>query len=74
MHFFTDIEKQEQILNCNYFVVFAETNIAMAEDADANSCLDDAFTTSMLKKNDEALAKLQQAIDNSENFDIGKCI
>ncbi|VDK84265.1 unnamed protein product [Litomosoides sigmodontis] len=47
-----------------------ESNIAMAEDSDANSCLDDAFTTSMLKKNDEALAKLQQAIDNSENFDI----
>ncbi|KAL3997199.1 hypothetical protein ACH3XW_9880 [Acanthocheilonema viteae] len=48
----------------------AETNADMAEGTEQNSCLDDAFTTSMLKKNDEALGKLQQAIDNCENFDI----
>nr|CRZ24884.1 Bm10382 [Brugia malayi] len=47
-----------------------ETNTDMAEDTEQNSYLDDAFTTSMLKKNDEALGKLQQAIDNNENFDI----
>ncbi|EJW85708.1 hypothetical protein WUBG_03382 [Wuchereria bancrofti] len=49
-----------------------ETNTDMAEDTEHNSYLDDAFTTSMLKKNDEALGKLQQAIDNNENFDIAK--
>lgn len=58
-------------MNLNYFI-FAEANTDMAEGTEQSSCLDDAFTTSMLKKNDEALGKLQQAIDNGENFDIGK--
>ncbi|VDO40958.1 unnamed protein product [Onchocerca flexuosa] len=48
-----------------------KTNTDMADDTEKSSYLDDAFTTSMLKKNDEALGKLQQAIDNNENFDIG---
>lgn len=44
----------------------------MAGDVEQSSHLDAAFTTSMLKKNNEALEKLQHAVDNGENFDIGK--
>ncbi|VDN17640.1 unnamed protein product [Gongylonema pulchrum] len=39
-------------------------------DASPNSCLHQAFTASMHKRNDEALEKLQEAIDNNESFDI----
>uniref|UniRef100_A0A0R3RGH1 FLYWCH-type domain-containing protein n=1 Tax=Elaeophora elaphi TaxID=1147741 RepID=A0A0R3RGH1_9BILA len=44
-----------------------DANTDMVEGTEQNSCLDDAFAISMLKKNDEALGKLQQAIDNCEN-------
>lgn len=37
-----------------------------------NDLLDQAFTASMFKRNDEALEKLVQAIEIKANFDIGK--
>lgn len=51
---------------------FLLENVSAAHGTLYSNFLDEAFAASMLKKNEEALEKLQQAVDNKETFDIGK--